>query len=56
MHSFIHVKYLIVRIDLIDIHLDDEEFCRVCLAKKNPDQSDYINASIIRSIPPVEEE
>lgn len=34
-------------------HLDDEDFCRVRLPKKTHDQSDYINASIIRLIPPV---
>ncbi len=34
-------------------NLDDEDFCRVCLKKETNDQSDYINASIIRSIPPV---
>jgi hypothetical protein len=39
--------YLIIQI------LDDEDFCRVCLEKESHDQSDYINASIIHSIPPV---
>jgi len=35
-------------------NLDDEEFCRVSLQKLPENPSDYINASIIRSIPPVE--
>jgi len=38
---------------IYDFNLDDEDFCRVCLQKETNDQSDYINASIIRCIPPV---
>jgi hypothetical protein len=56
MDLFIHVKNTFILLfdsRIINI-LDDEDFCRVCLDKKeSPDQSDYINASIIRSIPPV---
>ncbi|CAF2348722.1 unnamed protein product [Rotaria sp. Silwood2] len=45
--SIIYIYYL---------NLDDEDFCRVSLKKKidnqSNDNSDYINASIIRCIPP----
>lgn len=49
------IFFFILRIQIYYFNLDDEDFCRVCLKKETNDRSnensDYINASIIRCVP-----